>query len=88
MPVAWWNWARNETFSRPPRIRIPAAFCAPCPTLKTDRTRPLQTIEGTVPALQSMPARLRLRASVRVARIPREVAIWHAIFSSPSVGYA
>jgi oligopeptide/dipeptide ABC transporter ATP-binding protein len=25
------------------------------PDLKTDRTRPLQTIEGTVPALQSMP---------------------------------
>src|SRR5262249_40651475 len=25
------------------------------PDLKTDRTRPLETIEGTVPALQSMP---------------------------------
>jgi oligopeptide/dipeptide ABC transporter ATP-binding protein len=55
------------------------------PDLKTDRGRPLQTIEGTVPALQAMPpgCAFEPRCDVRIAECARampplvEVAAGH-----------
>jgi oligopeptide/dipeptide ABC transporter ATP-binding protein len=43
------------------------------PTLRTDRTRPLETIEGSVPALQSLPSGCPFepRCGFRVAECTR-----------------
>jgi oligopeptide/dipeptide ABC transporter ATP-binding protein len=43
------------------------------PTLRTDRTRPLETIEGSVPALQSLPpgCPFEPRCSFRVSECAR-----------------
>jgi oligopeptide/dipeptide ABC transporter ATP-binding protein len=48
---------------------------AAVPTLKTDRTRPLQTIEGTVPPLHALPAGCPFepRCELRVAECSRAV---------------
>ncbi len=45
------------------------------PTLKTDRTRPLQTIEGTVPALQALPpgCAFEPRCDYRISECARAV---------------
>ena len=45
------------------------------PDLKTDRNRPLETIEGTVPALQNLPAgcAFESRCEARVAECARSV---------------
>ena len=46
--------ARQEIFRRPAHPYTQGLFRA-VPTLRTDRAQPLQTIEGTVPALKKMP---------------------------------
>jgi oligopeptide/dipeptide ABC transporter ATP-binding protein len=47
--------ARRDIFSTPAHPYTRGLLDA-VPDLKTDRTRPLETIEGTVPGLQAMPA--------------------------------
>ena len=47
---------RSATYFEHRRIRTHADFLHAVPKLKTDRNRPLETIEGTVPPLQGVPA--------------------------------
>src|SRR5205085_11798317 len=46
---------KRQIFHRPAHPYTQGLLRA-VPTLRTDRSRPLQTIEGTVPGLQNMPA--------------------------------
>ena len=66
----------RATYSPPPPIPTRAACCISAPTLHTDRARALQTIEGTVPALTSLPpgCAFEPRCGFRIRRLRRATA--------------
>ncbi len=66
--------AKRDLFARPAHPYTRGLLNA-VPTLKTDRARPLTTIEGTVPLLQALPSGCPFepRCDVRVAQCAHEL---------------
>ena len=71
----WSNLDHAKKSSARPLILTPAAYCAAVPTLKSHRSQPLQTIEGSVPPLGSLPAGCPFdpRCELRVETCGREL---------------
>jgi oligopeptide/dipeptide ABC transporter ATP-binding protein len=65
---------KHDLFARPAHPYTRGLLNA-VPTLKTDRTRPLATIEGTVPLLEALPSGCRFepRCEFRIAECARDM---------------
>ena len=85
MPEIWSNWAAKSDIFRAPAHPYTQGLLRAVPNLKTDRTRSLQTIEGTVPPLHALSSgctfepRCEFRVATCAASVPElvEVAVGH-----------
>ena len=69
-PATWWKWGRSRISFSAPAHPYTRGLLKAVPTLNTDRGRPLQTIEGTVPPLHAAACRAVPSNRVVISAIP------------------